>query len=175
MERVPVPAYRTLTRAAVPSRRPPHPSTRLSPIVRGWPGGLRATCLFLPPRSAPMSGTISLDARCAQTTKTIMVDRLLPRAEFVDGQRVPAARLLERKQATANRGNYLGFPMRHPAFCSLWRQIGDRQRRTVRPDDVVASWAMRLSHGRRYRPIQTRSDDTRGWICDERFDILCPF
>ena len=42
-----------------------------------------------------MSGTISLDARCAQTTKTIMVDRILPRTEFIHRQRVAAARLLE--------------------------------------------------------------------------------
>ena len=91
-------------------------------------GGLRATGLFLPPRSPPMSGTISLDTRCAQTAKTILVDRLLPGTEFIDGQRVAAARILERKQTTANRGNNLGFPTRHPTFCSLWRQIGDRQR-----------------------------------------------
>src|SRR5271166_1054970 len=110
-----------------------------------------------------MSGTISLDTRRAQTAKTMLVDRLLPGTEFIDGQRVAAAGLLERKQTTANRGNNLGFPIRHPTFCSLWRQIGDRQRRTVRPDDVVASWAMRLGHDA-IAQYRARSDDTRGCV-----------
>ena len=117
--------------------------------------GLRATGSFLPPRSPPMSSTISLDTRCAQTAKTILVDQLLPGTKFIDGQRVAAARLLERKQTTANRSNNLGFTTRHPTFRSRWWQIGDRQRRTDRPDHVVAWWARRLSHGRRYRSIQS--------------------
>ena len=82
----------------------------------------------LPPRSSPMSGTISLGARCAQTAKSKLVDRLLPGTEFIDGQRVAAACLLERKQTTANRGYNLGFATRHPTLRSRWWQIGDRQR-----------------------------------------------
>ena len=102
-----------------------------------------------------MSGTISLDTRCAQTAKTKLVVRLLPGIEFIDGQRVAPAHFLERKQTTANRDNNLGFTTRHPTFCSRWWQIGDRQWRTVRPNHVVAWWARRLSHGRRYRSIQS--------------------
>jgi hypothetical protein len=116
---------------------------------------LRVRCALLapllPPRSTPMSGTISLDARHAQTAKTILVDRLLPGVEFIDGQCVAATRLFERKQSNANRGNNHGFPLRYPTFCFLWRQIGDRQHRIVWPDDMVASWAIRVSHGRRLR------------------------
>jgi hypothetical protein len=120
---------------------------------------LRMRCallaLFLPPRSTPISGTISLDTLYAQTAKTILVDRLLPGVEFIDGQRVAATRLFQRKQSNANRGNNHGFPLRYPTFCFLWRQIGDRRHRTVWPDDMVASWAIRLSHGWRHRRKQS--------------------
>src|SRR5262249_26802214 len=103
-------------------------SERQKTTGRAVRAGLRATGSFLPPRSPPTSGPISLDTRCAPTAKTILVVRLLPGTEFIDGQRVAAARLLERKQTTANRGNNLGFTTRHPTFCSRWWQIGDRQR-----------------------------------------------
>jgi hypothetical protein len=39
--------------------------------------------------------TILLDARRAQSGKTVLVDRVLPGEEFLDGQRVAAARLFE--------------------------------------------------------------------------------
>jgi hypothetical protein len=68
--------------------------------------------------AADVRDAIAGYARRAQTAKIILVDRLLPGTEFIDGQRVAAARLLERKQTTANRGNNLGFPIRHPTFCS---------------------------------------------------------
>ena len=131
--------------------------------VSSAPGAVPTTALFLPPRSPPMSGTILLYTLYAQTAKTILVDRILPGTEFIDRQRVAAARLLKRKQTAANRGNNLGFPMRHPTFCSLWRQIGDRQRRTVRPNNVVASWPMRLNHDA-IAQYRARSNDTRGCV-----------
>jgi hypothetical protein len=56
-----------------------------------------------------MFRTIALDTRCAYRTKTVSVERLLPGNELIDAQRVAAARLFKRKQATANRGNNFGF------------------------------------------------------------------
>jgi hypothetical protein len=88
--------------------------------VSSAPGAVPTTALLLPPRSPPMSGTILLYTLYAQTAKTILVDRLLPGAEFIDCQRVAATRLFERKQSNANRGNNHGFPLRYPTLCVLW-------------------------------------------------------
>jgi hypothetical protein len=59
---------------------------------------------------------ILLDAGSAQSRKTVLVDGKLPGKEFVDGQRVAAASLLEGEQAAANCGNDFGFTADNPPF-----------------------------------------------------------
>ena len=66
---------------------------------------------------------ILLDAGGAQSRQTVLVDGKLPGKEFVDGQRVAAASLLEGEQATANCGNDLGFTADNPPFGPGCRQI----------------------------------------------------
>jgi hypothetical protein len=59
---------------------------------------------------------ILLDAGGAQSRQTVLVDGKLPGKEFVDGQRVAAASLLEGEQAAANCGNDFGFTADNPPF-----------------------------------------------------------
>jgi hypothetical protein len=59
---------------------------------------------------------ILLDTGGAQSRKTVLVDGKLPGKEFVDGQRVAAASLLEGEQAAANCGNDFGFAADNPPF-----------------------------------------------------------
>ena len=59
---------------------------------------------------------ILLDAGCAQPGKAMLVDGKLPGKEFVDGQRVAAASLLEGEQTAADRGNDFGLTANNPPF-----------------------------------------------------------
>jgi hypothetical protein len=66
---------------------------------------------------------ILLDAGGAQPRKAVLVDGKLPGKEFVNGQCVAAASLLEGEQATANCGNDFGFTADNPPFGPGCRQI----------------------------------------------------
>jgi hypothetical protein len=59
---------------------------------------------------------ILLDAGGAQPRKAMLIDGKLPGEEFVDGQRVAAASLLEGEQAAADRGNDFGLTADNPPF-----------------------------------------------------------
>ena len=72
--------------------------------------------------------------------------RILPGEEFLDGERVTAARFFQRKKSAADRGNDFCLAANHPTFRSRRRQIGDRQGRTVWPDDILDPRAMGLGH-----------------------------
>src|ERR1043166_7545773 len=89
---------------------------------------------------------ILLDARGAQAGEAVLVDRVLPGEEFLDRERVAAARFLEREQATADRGDDLGLAPDDPALGARCRQVGDRQRASIRPDDVFGPWSKGLIH-----------------------------
>lgn len=65
-------------------------------------------------------------ASAAQTTKTVLVDQLLPGKKLINRQRITAACFFERKQPTANRSNYFGFASNHPSFRSRRWQVGHR-------------------------------------------------
>src|SRR3954471_22282323 len=79
---------------------------------------------------------ILLNAGGAKPRKTVLVDGKLPGKEFVDRQGVTAAGLLEGQKATANSGDDFSLAADDPAFGAGCRQISDRQRTAVRPDDV---------------------------------------
>ena len=89
---------------------------------------------------------ILLNAGGAQAGEAVLIDRVLPGKELVDRQRVAAASLFEREQATAHGGDDFGLAANHPALRSRRREISDRQWRTVRPDDILDPRAMGLSH-----------------------------
>ena len=59
---------------------------------------------------------VLLDAGGAQSGKAMLIDRKLPRKEFIDRQRVAAASLLEGEQAAAHCGNDFGLAADNPPF-----------------------------------------------------------
>ncbi len=106
--------------------------------------------------------TILLNTGRAQTGKAVLVDRILPREKFLDRERVTAARLLKRKKSAAARGDDFRLAANHPTLRSRRRQIGDRQRGTVRPDDVLDPRAVGLSHSNSHVLDTTGLDLTHG-------------
>jgi hypothetical protein len=63
---------------------------------------------------------ILLDAGGPQAGKTMLIDGKLPGQEFVDRQRVAAARFFEGKQAAPDCGDDFGLAADHPPF-GAWR------------------------------------------------------
>jgi hypothetical protein len=66
---------------------------------------------------------ILLDTGRPQASQTMLIDRKLPRQEFVHRQRVAAASLLEGEQAAADCGNDFGLAADHPPFGSGRGQV----------------------------------------------------
>src|SRR3954454_4875381 len=69
---------------------------------------------------------VLLDAGGAQAGQAMLVDGKLPEQEFVDGQRLAAAGLLEGKQPTTHRGHDFGLAANDPPFSSWRGQIRNR-------------------------------------------------
>src|SRR6478672_9770342 len=90
---------------------------------------------------------ILLDAGGAQAGETMLVDGVLPGEEFFDREGIATAGFLERKQAAAHGSNDLGLAPDDPALGARCRQVGDRQRAAVRPDNVFCPWSKGLRHG----------------------------
>src|ERR1700730_7301819 len=74
---------------------------------------------------------VLLNARGAQGGEAVLIDGILPRQEFFDRERIPAAGLLQRKQAAAHGRDHLRFAADDPAFRSRGGQIRDRERTPV--------------------------------------------
>src|SRR4051794_19352306 len=91
--------------------------------------------------------TILLNSGGAQTGETVLVDRELPRQEFVDGQGVAAAGFFKGQQTAADGGNDFGLAANDPPLGAWRRQIRDGERAAVRPDDVFHPRAMGFCHG----------------------------
>ena len=100
---------------------------------------------------------VLLDAGGTQAGETMLVDGVLPGEEFFDGEGVATAGFLERKQAAADGSNDLGLAPDDPALRARCRQIGDRQRAAVRPDNVFCPWSKGLR--------QWINSRTRLWQC----------
>ena len=62
----------------------------------------------------------------SQAGKAVLIDRVLPGEELVDGQRVSAAGFLKGKQATADGSNNLSLTANDPPFGSGRGQIRNR-------------------------------------------------
>src|SRR3954453_20352551 len=71
--------------------------------------------------------TVLLNSGGAQAGETVLVDRELPRQEFVDGQGIAAARFFKGKQSAADGGDDLGLAANDPSL-GTWRgQIRDSE------------------------------------------------
>src|SRR5580700_2237669 len=106
--------------------------------------------------------SVLLDARGAQTGQAVLVDRILPGQEFLDRERITAARLFERKQSAAHGCNDLRLAANDPTLGSRRGQIRDRQGGTVRPDDILDPRAMRFGHSNSHVLDNTGCDTKHG-------------
>jgi hypothetical protein len=68
---------------------------------------------------------ILLDPGGPQTGQTMLIDGKLPRKEFVDRQRVPAAGFLEGEQTATDGCNDFGLAADNPPFGAGRRQVGN--------------------------------------------------
>ena len=89
---------------------------------------------------------ILLDARRAKSRKSMLVDRLLPGDEFFDGQRIALAGFFEAEQAAAHGGHDFGLAANDPALGIARREVRDRQRTSIRSDDVLDSRTNLIGH-----------------------------
>src|SRR3977135_4650892 len=90
---------------------------------------------------------VLLNSRGAQAGQPMAIDRILPGEEFLDRQGIAAASFLERQQAATHGRNDFGLATDHPALCTGRREVRNRERATVGPDDILDPRAMGLCHG----------------------------
>src|SRR5262249_13596685 len=90
---------------------------------------------------------ILLDAGGAKARQAMLVDRELPGEEFVHGQRVAAAGLLEGEHAAPNGRDAVSLAANDPPLGAGRGQIRDGERTAVGPDDVFDPRAVGLCHG----------------------------
>src|SRR5215472_15818602 len=90
---------------------------------------------------------VLLDTRGAQAREAVPVDRVLPGEEFLDRQRIAAAGFFQRQKSATHGCDDFGLTPNHPALRPGRRQVGNRERATVRPDHVLDPRAMRFGHG----------------------------
>ncbi len=98
---------------------------------------------------------ILLDARGAQPSKTMLVDRVLPGKELLNGQRISGAGFLERLKAATYRRDHFGLSTDDPALGRWRRQVRNSQRTTIRPDDILDPRAMGFVHWHTHKQDST--------------------
>ena len=74
---------------------------------------------------------VLLNARGAQASEAMLVDRILPGKKLFDGQRVARARFLKREKAAAHRGHHLCLAADDPALRTRSGKVRDRKRASV--------------------------------------------
>src|SRR5215213_6009400 len=101
---------------------------------------------------------VVLDPGRTKPGKAVSVYRLLPGKELLDRERIAAASLFQAQQASANGGHDFGLASDHPPLGVAWGKVRDRQRTTVRSNDVFNSRTYMLGHSTLTRPdpVQAR-------------------
>ena len=80
---------------------------------------------------------ILVDAGNPQSAYAVPMDGGLPPREFLDGEPVTVASLIERKQPALYGCDDLSLPANYPAL-SVWRrQVGDRDAAAIGADDEL--------------------------------------
>src|SRR5690606_2032609 len=90
--------------------------------------------------------SVLLDSRRTQARETMTVDRVLPGEELLHRQSIAAASLFERQETATDSRDNLRLAANDPAFRPGRRQVGNRQRTTVRPDDILDPRANGFRH-----------------------------
>src|ERR1700759_3931057 len=98
--------------------------------------------------------------------QTVLIDGKLPGQEFIDRQGVAAASLLKGEQTTTGGGNNFGLTANNPPFGSGCRQVRNRQRTAIGPDDVFYPRAMGFCHGvlTNSQPLNSLEQATSGGL-----------
>lgn len=110
----------------------------------------------LPLHKGGKSVAIVLQPRCAETRKAMLVDRTLPRQEFVDGQRISFASLLDAEKTAAYSGNHLSLAADDPSFRIPRGKICDCERRPIGSDHIAPARSHLLfGHDTRYTLLTT--------------------
>src|SRR5262249_8177625 len=89
---------------------------------------------------------ILLNARRAQTSEAMLINRCLPGQELLDGQRVTRTSFLEGQQSATDRCDHLRFSADDPAFGRRRWQVRNSQRTTIWPDYIFDPRAMGFGH-----------------------------
>src|SRR6187397_2284464 len=101
-------------------------------------------------RAGPDAGrallAVLLNPRRTQPGKAVLVDRVLPGEEFLDGERVAGAGLFQRQQSATDRGDHLCLAADDPALGRGRRQVRNGQRTAIWPDDILYPRAMGFGH-----------------------------
>src|SRR5262249_13095324 len=115
---------------------------------------------------------ILLNAGGAQTRKAMAVDGVLPSQEFLHGECISAAGLFERKKAATHRRNNFGLATNHPALRSRRRNVGDCERPSIAPEDILGPRAVGLVHDTltHVKVEDTRVPPGEFTLCCLRFD-----
>src|SRR5215212_1043468 len=116
-----------------------------------WIGGPAARTLL----------PVLLDAGGSQAGETMLVDRGLPGEEFLHGEGIAVAGLVQRQEATAYRGDDLRLTADYPAAGARWGQIGNGQRTTVRPDDIFHPRPMGFRHRNTHSQRNATTNDCK--------------
>jgi hypothetical protein len=86
-----------------------------------------------------------LNARRAKSGKAVLIERMLPVEDFLNGQRVSAARLVKGQEAATDRCHDVCLVTNHPA--RPWpREIGHCKRASIRTGDAIRCLALRPDH-----------------------------
>src|ERR1700730_6554710 len=80
---------------------------------------------------------VLLDARGAQAGEAVLVNGILPGQEFFDRQRVAGASFFKGKEPATYGCNHLGLAADDPALRCRRRQVRNRKRTAIGPDDIL--------------------------------------
>ncbi|CDX53055.1 conserved hypothetical protein [Mesorhizobium plurifarium] len=89
---------------------------------------------------------VLLDPRGAETGKAVFVDRCLPGEKFFGGELVALAGFFKAEQAAAHRRDHFRLAPDNPAPRVRRRQIGDRKRAAVGPNNILDSRSNQIGH-----------------------------
>ena len=98
---------------------------------------------------------ILLDPGGAEASQAIFVDRGLPGQELLGRELVALAGLLKAQEPAANGCDYFGLAADDPATRIRRRQIGNRKRAAVRPNDVFNARSYKIGHTTLYATQKT--------------------
>lgn len=112
------------------------------------------------PRKIVKEGRLAivLDTGRAQASKAMSVDGTLPAQEFVYCKSIVIARLIEAQKTAANGSDDLGLAADYPALGVFRGKVGNRQRTSIRPNNIPYARPVMFCHGTLTRdPIERES------------------